>query len=92
MNLQELIILLVILLSAGRLLCSTLAGKTLPSRITVAICVVGDNRRLLSGGTGFIAISDILFSLSFHLGGATVVIFSIDWHTSFYLRHIYKRF
>ena len=53
---------------------------------TVAICAstagVGDNRRLLSGGTGFIAISDILFSPSFLLGGTTVVIFSIDWHHS----------
>ena len=58
--------------------------KTLSSRITVAICVsmagVGGNRRLLSEGTGFLAISDILFSPSFHLGGATIVIFPIDWY------------
>ena len=56
------------------------------SRITLAICVlmagVGDNRRL-SWRTGFLAISDMLFSPSFHLGGVTVVIFSIDWHNSF---------
>ena len=43
---------------------------------------VGDNRRL-SWRTGFLAISDMLFSPSFHLGGVTVVIFSIDWHNSF---------
>ena len=71
-------------------------GKTLSSRITVAICVsmagVADDRRLLSGGTGFLQISDILFSPSFHLGDAIVVIFSIDWHNSFffgiYLREV----
>ena len=56
--------------------------------ITVAICVsmagVGGDRRLLSGGSGFLAISDILFSPSCHLGGATVVIFSIGWHNSLF--------
>ena len=44
------------------------------SRITVAICVsmagVGDKGRLLSGGTGFLAISSIKF--------LDLIIF--DWH------------
>ena len=66
------------------MLCLSHAKKTLSSRTTVAICVsmarVGGNRRLLSEGTGFLAISDILFSPSFHLGGAPIVICPIDWH------------
>ena len=49
---------------------------------TVSTCVskaeVGDNRILLSGGTKFIVISCILVSPSFQLGGATVVMSSID--------------
>ena len=56
------------------------AENILSSRITVAICVsmvgVGDNRILLSGETEILAISDILCSPSFHLEGATVLIFS----------------
>ena len=53
--------------------------------VTIAICasMAGDNRRLLSGGTQFLAIYHILFSRSVHLAGAAVVIFSIDWHNSF---------
>ena len=43
---------------------------------------VGGNRKLLSEGTGFLAISDIQFLPSFHLGGAKIVIFPVDWHNS----------
>ena len=42
----------------------------------------------MSGGTEFLAISDVLFSPSFHLGGAIVVIFSIDWHNSLFLIYV----
>ena len=70
-------------------------GKDLSSRITLEICVstagVGDNRRLLFEGTEFLAISDILFLPSFHLGGRAVVILSLDWHNSLF-GIIYKRF
>ena len=61
---------------------------TLSSHITVAICVSmagGEwgNRRLLSEGTGLLAIFDILVLTGFHLGGTTIVIFPIDWHYGF---------
>ena len=49
-------------------------------RITVANCVsmagVGGKRRYLSGGTGFLTISGILLSLSFHHFGAAILISS----------------
>ena len=53
---------------------------------------VGDNRGLLSGGSGFLAISDILLTPSFHLGAATVVILSIDWRDVLYLAYLQEVF
>ena len=50
------------------------------------LCIYGrsgeGDRSLSSEGRGFLAISAILFEPNFPLGGATIVIFLVDWHTS----------